>query len=616
MKASALHSLLLLIILSSSCLLSANAGAGDHHELKRFMVVPTSSLKHIPEDATCSGHKVIPSNGTAWVPMNRPHGPFSRTNSGTSKTIQKSDQTATNEHQDAVSQTVVVDTSSDIPWVQCLPCPIPQCHLQKDPLYDPAKSSTFAPIPCGSPACKELGSSYGNGCSPTTDECKYIVNYGDGKATTGTYVTDTLTMSPTIVVKDFRFGCSHAVRGSFSNQNAGILALGGGRGSLLEQTADAYGSHTPLIKNKHAPTFYIVHLEAIIVAGKQLGVPPTAFATGAVMDSGAVVTQLPPQVYAALRAAFRSAMAAYGPLAASVRNLDTCYDFTRFPDVKVPKVSLVFAGGATLDLEPASIILDGCLAFAATPGEESVGFIGNVQQQTYEVLYDVGGGKVDSVVGDADVAVSTPLPNHLHIQALISSSSGSALRPINPAAVSRSPQPPQTAAGVRTSSHGCLRQQVQDRRRQGSPDPRGLRPADTKVAPDTTAFSTDQVAADQTPEKAMVEEEAAKEEPAAVPAPEAPTDAVMTEEKAPEATTPPEPAIDDNKEEVVEKKIVVEEKPSAIPIVEEETATVTAVPEVADERPLAAAAVVEVVEENTTEVAIKNVEEEKATQQS
>ncbi|KAE8797012.1 Aspartic proteinase nepenthesin-2 [Hordeum vulgare] len=487
MKASAWQSLLLLIILSSSCCLSANAGAGDHHELQRFMVVPTSSLKHIPEDATCSGHKVIPSNGTAWVPMNRPHGPCSSTssrasedmgidvddmlmwdqlrtsyirtqlsthvgvvgggmpviarsttvsnrdytpsstasvgtNSGTSKTIEKSDQTATNEHQDAVSQTVVVDTSSDIPWVQCLPCPIPQCHLQKDPLYDPAKSSTFAPIPCGSPACKELGSSYGNGCSPTTDECKYIVNYGDGKATTGTYVTDTLTMSPTIVVKDFRFGCSHAVRGSFSNQNAGILALGGGRGSLLEQTADAYGnafsycipkpssagflslggpveaslkfSYTPLIKNKHAPTFYIVHLEAIIVAGKQLVVPPTAFATGAVMDSGAVVTQLPPQVYAALRAAFRSAMAAYGPLAAPVRNLDTCYDFTHFPEVKVPKVSLVFAGGATLDLEPASIILDGCLAFAATPSEESVGFIGNVQQQTYEVLYDVGGGKV------------------------------------------------------------------------------------------------------------------------------------------------------------------------------------------------------------------------------
>uniref|UniRef100_A0A453QHF3 Peptidase A1 domain-containing protein n=1 Tax=Aegilops tauschii subsp. strangulata TaxID=200361 RepID=A0A453QHF3_AEGTS len=336
--------------------------------------------------------------------------------------IQKSDQTATGEHHATASQTVVVDTSSDIPWVQCLPCPIPQCHLQKDPFYDPAKSSTFAPIPCGSPACKELGSSYGNGCSGSTDQCKYTVNYGDGRATSGTYVTDTLTMSPTILVKDFRFGCSHAVRGSFSDQTAGVLALGGGGGSLLEQTAEAYGNafsyciphpsssgflslggpaeasskfaRTPLFKNKHAPTFYIVHLEAITMAGKRLGVPPATFAGGAVMDSGAVVTQLPPAAYAALRAAFRSAMAAYGPLAAPVRNLDTCYDFTRFPEVKVPKVSLVFAGGATLELDPASIMLDGCLAFAPTPGEESVGFIGNVQQQTYEVLYDVGGGSV------------------------------------------------------------------------------------------------------------------------------------------------------------------------------------------------------------------------------
>ncbi|KAM3206697.1 hypothetical protein ACQJBY_062061 [Aegilops geniculata] len=468
--------LLLLLLVS----LSVGSCVGDHHQLLNFMTVKTSSLKHIAEGAVCSGHKVtMPSgDGVRWVPMNRPHGPCSsaaattvvdgmllwdqlRTSSirrklsggragdglpvihsreaktsnidssmtakgtlggggGTSSTTME----RTSEHYySKVSQTVVVDTSSDIPWVQCLPCPAPQCHLQKDQLYDPANSSTYAPIPCGSPACAELGSSHSSGCSAGSDQCKYILDYGDGRATAGTYVTDTLTLSPTIAVKGFRFGCSHAVRGTFSDQTAGVLALGGGAGSLLAQTAEAFGNafsycvphpssdgflslggpvgnssqfaSTPLNKNQHAPTFYIVRLEAITVAGRRLDVLPATFAGGAVMDSGAVVTQLPPSAYAALRAAFRSAMTAYGPLADPIRNLDTCYDLTRFPEVNVPKVSLVFAGGATLELEPASIMLDGCLAFTASPGGHgSIGFIGNVQQQTYEVLYDVGSGSV------------------------------------------------------------------------------------------------------------------------------------------------------------------------------------------------------------------------------
>jgi hypothetical protein len=84
------------------------------------------------------------------------------------------------------------------------------------------------------------------------------------------------------------------------------------------------------------------------------------------------------------------------PLTAPRPSLDTCYDFLRFPTVRVPKVSLVFAGGggAVVQLDVDSVMLDGCLAFTATPSDSAVGFIGNVQQQTYEVLYDVGGGSV------------------------------------------------------------------------------------------------------------------------------------------------------------------------------------------------------------------------------
>ncbi|VAI69166.1 unnamed protein product [Triticum turgidum subsp. durum] len=368
--------LLLLLLVS----LSVGSCVGDHHQLLNFMTVKTSSLKHIAEGAVCSGHKVtMPSgDGVRWVPMNRPHGPCS-----------------------SAAATTVVDGM--LPWDQLRTSSIRR-KLSGGRAGD------------GLPVIHSREAKTSNIDSSMTAKS----TLGGGGGTSSTTMERT---SEHLYSKGFRFGCSHAVRGTFSDQTAGVLALGGGAGSLLAQTAETFGNafsycvphpssdgflslggpvgnssqfaSTPLIKNQHAPTFYIVRLEAITVAGRRLDVPPATFAGGAVMDSGAVVTQLPPSAYAALRAAFTSAMTAYGPLADPVRNLDTCYDLTRFPEVNVPKVSLVFAGGATLELEPASIMLDGCLAFTASPGGHgSIGFIGNVQQQTYEVLYDVGSGSV------------------------------------------------------------------------------------------------------------------------------------------------------------------------------------------------------------------------------
>ena len=462
--------LLLLVLSCCSCI----AHGGDEHE--HYTVLETRSLE---PKSVCSGLKVIPSANGSWVPLHRPYGPCSPAQStaapslldmlrwdqlrtgyirrkvsgagedvlqptkpevdvqqsnyspqadvgagsgagaaaaGSSGTLSDLDPTAMGNG--IVTQTVVIDTSSDVPWIQCLPCPVPPCHPQKNQFFNPTRSTTYAAVPCGSPACKALGQ-YGNGCS--NSQCQYTVVYGDGTATTGTYITDTLTLNPTTRIMNFRFGCSHSVRGYFSDQTAGTMGLGGGSQSLLSQTAGLFGNafaycipppsssgflllggptvapwhfaRTPLIRNSRAPTFYLVRLEAIIVAGQRLNVPPAVFSAGSVMDSSAIVTQLPPTAYRALRSAFRYAMRMY-PLTAPRGNLDTCYDFIRFTTVRVPEVSLVFERGAALDLEPPAVMMDGCLAFAATPSDSSVGFIGNVQQQTYEVLYDVGGRSV------------------------------------------------------------------------------------------------------------------------------------------------------------------------------------------------------------------------------
>ena len=106
-----------------------------------------------------------------------------------------------------------------------------------------------------------------------------------------------------------------------------------------------------------------------------------------------MITRLPPTAYQALRAAFRGRMGAYRP-APPRGNLDTCYDFAGVFVVRVPRVALVFDGNAVVELDPSGILFNDCLAFAPTSGDGLPGVIGNVQQRTIEVLYDVGGGAV------------------------------------------------------------------------------------------------------------------------------------------------------------------------------------------------------------------------------
>ncbi|XP_062230205.1 aspartyl protease family protein At5g10770-like isoform X2 [Phragmites australis] len=318
-----------------------------------------------------------------------------------------------------VVQTVVLDTASDVPWVQCVPCPVPPCHPQTDTFYDPSRSGTYAAFPCNSPACTRLGP-YANGC--VNNQCQYRVRYPDGSSSSGTYSSDLLTFNPTNAISNFQFGCSHAVQGSFDSRTAGIMALGGGPESLVSQTASTYGNAfsyclpptesykgffvlgvprvaasryvvTPMLRYKQVPTFYRVLLQAITVAGQQLNVPRAVFAAGSVLDSRTVITRLPPTAYQALRAAFMNKMSMYRA-APPKGNLDTCYDFTGVANVRLPRISLVFDKNAVVEIDPSAVLFNDCLAFIPNRDDRMPGILGNLQQQTIEVLYDVGNGAV------------------------------------------------------------------------------------------------------------------------------------------------------------------------------------------------------------------------------
>ncbi|KAK8463028.1 hypothetical protein SEVIR_1G308400v4 [Setaria viridis] len=442
---------LLLLLFFCSCH-SLIAHAGDD---RSYTVLSLDSLK---SDAVCSERKV-PLPGAATVPLHHRHGPCSPLNitkmptlkemlrrdqlraayiqrklsagaKGGAGDVQQSDATVptklgtyldTLEYlitvvigSPGVTQTMLIDTGSDVSWVQCKPCS--QCHSQADPLFDPSSSSTYSPFSCSSATCAQLGQE-GNGCS--NSQCQYIVRYGDGSSTTGTYSSDTLALGSNTVT-NFQFGCSQVGSG-FDDQTDGLMGLGGGAPSLVSQTAGTFGTafsyclpatssssgfltlgagtgssgfvRTPMLRSSQVLTFYGVRLQAIRVGGRQLNIPSSAFSAGEIMDSGTVITRLQRTAYSALSSAFKAGMKQY-PRAPSSGILDTCFDFSGQRSITIPTVALVFSGGAVVNLDANGIILGNCLAFAGNSDDSSFGIIGNVQQRTFEVLYDVGGGSV------------------------------------------------------------------------------------------------------------------------------------------------------------------------------------------------------------------------------
>jgi hypothetical protein len=310
--------------------------------------------------------------------------------------------------------TVVLDTAGDVPWMRCVPCTFVQCND-----YDPTRSSTYSAFPCNSSECKQLGR-YANGCN-ANGQCQYIVT-GDSFTTSGTYSSDVLTINSANPVHGFRFGCSQNEQGSFENLADGIMALGRGVQSLMAQTSSTYGDAfsyclpptettkgffqigvpigasyrfvtTPMLKERGAAaTLYRALLVAITVDGKALNVPPEVFAAGTVMDSRTIITRLPVTAYGALRAAFRNRMRYR--VAPPQEELDTCYDLTGVRYPRLPRIALVFDGNAVVEMDRSGILLNGCLAFASNDDDSSPSILGNVQQQTIQVLHDVGGGRI------------------------------------------------------------------------------------------------------------------------------------------------------------------------------------------------------------------------------
>ncbi|KAL2517524.1 Eukaryotic aspartyl protease family protein [Abeliophyllum distichum] len=327
------------------------------------------------------------------------------------------------------SLSLIFDTGSDLTWTQCQPC-ARVCYKQQDPIFNPSASTSYSNVSCSSTQCSQLSSATGNNPGCSTKTCVYGIQYGDQSFSVGFFGQETLTITPSDVVPNFYFGCGQNNQGLFGN-TAGLLGLGRDALSIVSQSAQKYGKYfsyclpssssstghltfgnsgvssnvkfTPFASSQGS-SFYNIDILGMSVGTTQLPISPSVFKTaGTIIDSGTVITRLPPSAYSALSTEFKKQMAKY-PSAPAYSILDTCFDLSKFTTISIPKISFTFGGNVKVDIAASGILIAinssrVCLAFAGNSDASDVGILGNVQQKTLEVVYDVAGGKLGFAPG-------------------------------------------------------------------------------------------------------------------------------------------------------------------------------------------------------------------------
>ncbi|XVF03434.1 hypothetical protein REPUB_Repub04eG0261100 [Reevesia pubescens] len=311
---------------------------------------------------------------------------------------------------------MVLDTGSDVNWVQCAPCA--DCYQQSDPIFEPALSTSYSPLNCEAQQCKYLD----NFECRNRSTCLYEVSYGDGSYTVGDFVTETITLGSDSI-NNVAIGCGHTNEGLFIGAG-GLLGLGGGVLSftsqlnassfsycLVDRDSDSVSTlefdsalppnaiTAPLLRNRQLDTFYYLGLTGISVGGELLPIPESAFQIGVsgsggiIIDSGTAVTRLQTDTYNVLRDVFVKGTKNL-PSTDSVALFDTCYNLSTMNSADVPTVSFHFPEGKVLPLPAKNYLIPvdsvGTFCFAFAPTSSSLSIIGNVQQQGTRVGVNLG----------------------------------------------------------------------------------------------------------------------------------------------------------------------------------------------------------------------------------
>ncbi|KAK7314198.1 hypothetical protein VNO77_39411 [Canavalia gladiata] len=318
----------------------------------------------------------------------------------------------------------IVDTGSDIIWLQCQPCKT--CFNQTTPIFDPSKSHTYKTLPYFSTTCQSVQDTT---CSSNGEQtCEYTINYGDGSQSQGDLSEETLTLSSTdgspVKFPKIVVGCGTDNTVSFQGKSSGVVGLGGGPVSLISQLNSSIGGKfsyclepifsesnsssklnfgdaavvsghgtvsTPIVPQDQQ-VFYYLTLEALSVGKNRIEFGSSSSESSGegniIIDSGTTLTILPNDVYSKLESAVADAVH-LEPVQDPTRRLSLCYK-VRFDQLDVPVITAHFSG-ADVQLNAINTfveVADGILCFAFTSSENGAIF-GNLAQQNLLVGYDL-----------------------------------------------------------------------------------------------------------------------------------------------------------------------------------------------------------------------------------
>ncbi|VFQ90654.1 unnamed protein product [Cuscuta campestris] len=314
-----------------------------------------------------------------------------------------------------VERLALVDTGSDLTWIQCEPCP-GLCFAQNTPLFDPSMSSSYTRLPCDTPICLEGG---WYSCDTSTNLCHYNYSYMDASYTHGDLAYETLAIGDTSF-SNFVFGCGFNNSLVNTQVTNGIFGLGNDNISFITQAnierfmyclpwyLDAnVSSHiafdsdaviadldgvvsTPIADTKYG--YYWITLENFSVGGKTvLSKPLNKSTSGMVVDSGSTLTYLRNELHDALINELRSVVKSTpvsDPTGGTYYKL--CYNASDIAAEVFPTVAAHFAGGAVVQLSPKALLNfyvgDGVVCLPISNGAS---VWGNLSQIDYIILFDL-----------------------------------------------------------------------------------------------------------------------------------------------------------------------------------------------------------------------------------
>ncbi|XAR57633.1 Nepenthesin [Bertholletia excelsa] len=301
---------------------------------------------------------------------------------------------------------VVVDTGSDLVWVQCAPCQ--QCNAQNAPFFNPMTSSNHPELPCNS------------------RHCVYQYTYAHGSYTNGVLAVDIFIFDSTdgqrVALSNAMFGCGHNNGG---NLGSGLVGLGAGPLSLISQLGrnidyrfsyclpvtnsssklkfggDAILSgrrvvSTPLtIYSSDTLYHYYLTLGSASVGNKKIVNSQTASNEGnIIIDSGTTLTMLESSFYNDLEVVLRETIS-LETIRDPDGNYHLYYDQRSFSNI--PEMTVVFHfNGADVPLRKLNLFRSistdlTCLAMLPSKGTS---IYGNWAQINFQVEYDLANKQV------------------------------------------------------------------------------------------------------------------------------------------------------------------------------------------------------------------------------